>query len=116
MAVEEPELSDEEFLAFRATARAYTVMILKAGPHRHMDGANEIIYAHGKRNVALHAAGTMPVVCPCGDGTEVCGFGIFPAGPEEVAGIMDGDPAIRAGIFVYELHPVRSFPGSTLPG
>jgi hypothetical protein len=29
--------------------------------------------------------------------------------------LMDDDPAVRAGIFTYEIHPVRSFPGDTLP-
>jgi hypothetical protein len=28
---------------------------------------------------------------------------------------MDEDPAVRAGIFRYEIHPVRGFPGSSLP-
>ena len=28
---------------------------------------------------------------------------------------MDDDPGVRAGVFEYELHPVRGFPGSTLP-
>ena len=29
---------------------------------------------------------------------------------------MDQDPAVREGIFVYEAHPCRSFPGDCLPG
>lgn len=29
---------------------------------------------------------------------------------------MDDDPAVLAGIFTYEIHPVRSFPGDSLPG
>ena len=29
---------------------------------------------------------------------------------------MDADPAVQAGVLTYELHPVRSFPGSSLPG
>ena len=28
---------------------------------------------------------------------------------------MDGDPGVQAGVFVYELHPCRSFPGDALP-
>jgi hypothetical protein len=34
---------------------------------------------------------------------------------EEATIILDGDPAIQAQVLAYELHPVRSFPGSTLP-
>jgi hypothetical protein len=29
---------------------------------------------------------------------------------------MDGDPGVRAGVFTYEAHSIRGFPGSTLPG
>jgi hypothetical protein len=29
---------------------------------------------------------------------------------------MDEDPAVKAGVFVYEVHPCRSFPGDSLPG
>jgi hypothetical protein len=28
---------------------------------------------------------------------------------------MDADPGVQAGVFVYEVHPVRSFPGDALP-
>jgi len=27
---------------------------------------------------------------------------------------MDADPGVRAGIFTYDVHPVRGFPGSAL--
>ena len=29
---------------------------------------------------------------------------------------MDQDPVVKEGIFVYEAHPCRSFPGDCLPG
>jgi hypothetical protein len=29
--------------------------------------------------------------------------------------IMDDDPGVPAGIFTYDMHPVRSFPGAALP-
>jgi hypothetical protein len=80
-----------------------------------MDGADAIIYSHGMRNTALHLDGRLPVVCPCTDSTEFSGLGIFNATVEETKDIMDGDPAVQAGILRYEVHPVRSFPGSTLP-
>ena len=28
---------------------------------------------------------------------------------------MDEDPAIEAGIFIYEIHPCMGFPGDSLP-
>jgi hypothetical protein len=34
---------------------------------------------------------------------------------EEAKRIMDDDPGVKAGVFVFELHPCRSFPGDMLP-
>jgi len=48
--------------------------------------------------------------------TGVKGLGIFNASLEETKKIMDGDRAVQAGVFVYEIHPCRSFPGDSLPG
>ena len=55
-------------------------------------------------------------MCPIIDDSEWAGIGIFDAPVDEVAArIMDGDPGVQAGIFTYEIHPIRSFPGDTLP-
>lgn len=108
-------LSDDEFEAMRARARPYTAVILHPGPNRGADNAMEIIYRHGMRNTRLYLDGTMPIVCPTADRSDFSGVGIFDATPETVAAIMDADPAVRAGILRYELHPVRGWPGSTLP-
>lgn len=110
------QISNEQFQELRATARAYTAIALHPGHQRHSDDAATIIYRHGMRNACLHLDGTLPIVCPTTDSSDFSGLGIFDAGPDEVAAIMDADPAIRAGVLTYELHPVRSFPGSTLPG
>ena len=117
-----PEISDERFLEVRQAARPYTVLILRAGPNFKMPGPDgdpavtSIIMEHGRRNVALHAAGLMPIVCPIGDGSGVTGIGVFDATPEDVERIMLGDPGVRAGVFTFDVHASRSFPGSTLRG
>jgi uncharacterized protein YciI len=110
------EISDEQFQALRATARAYTVVIFHPGERRHSHDAAAIIYQHGMRNACLHLDSTLPVVCPTTDSSDFSGLGVFDADPDDVAAIMDADPAIQAGVLTYEVHPVRSFPGSTLPG
>ena len=116
-----PEISEDEFTAVREAARPYTVMILKAGPNFRMPGPDRddevtgIIMAHGKRNVALMKAGLMPIVCPIADGGGLTGIGVFDTGPEEAERIMAEDPGVKAGVFTYEVHASRSFPGSTLP-
>jgi hypothetical protein len=63
----------------------------------------------------MRADGLLSIVCPVGDGTEVCGVAIFNLGPEETSKIMEDDPGVKAGVFVYEVHPCRSFPGDALP-
>jgi hypothetical protein len=90
-------------------------MILKAGPNRHMDGVDAIIWEHGRRNFSLRADGLLSIVCPVIDGSDVCGIGIFNLDPDETRAVMDDDPGVRAGVFTYEAHPCRSFPGDVLP-
>ncbi|GAC1358128.1 MAG: hypothetical protein NVS2B12_28930 [Ktedonobacteraceae bacterium] len=64
----------------------------------------------------LRAAGLLPIICRVTDDSDVAGIGIFNASVEEVKKIMDEDPGVRAGVFIYEVHPSRSFPGDCLPG
>lgn len=50
------------------------------------------------------------------DGTYVCGVAIFSTDTEETTQIMQDDPAVKQGIFCFELHPAVSFPGDRLAG
>ncbi|HEY3009256.1 MAG TPA: hypothetical protein VGJ63_14485 [Micromonosporaceae bacterium] len=117
-----PAITDEQLQQALTGTRPYTIVILKAGPRFETPGPDrspdvaKIIWAHGKRNYALRTAGVMPIVCPVGDGSGVTGVGIFDATPDEVEQIMARDPGVEAGIFTYEIHPTRGFPGSALPG
>lgn len=107
-------ITDEYMRQMLAKSRQYCIVILKAGPKKHEEGAEKIIWEHGRRNFELRAAGKLAIVCPIADGTDVSGIGIFDAPIEEVKKIMDEDPGVKAGIFVYETHVCRSFPGSNL--
>jgi hypothetical protein len=49
----------------------------QAGPNRHMEGVDGIIWEHGRRNFSLRADGLLSIICPVGDGTQVAGVGIF---------------------------------------
>jgi len=55
------------------------------------------------------------IVCPINDGTEIKGIGIFNTSEEETCKIMGEDPGVKSGIFTYEIHRCRSFPGDMLP-
>lgn len=109
-------ITDEYMQQMMAKTRNYTIAILKAGPNKKQDWAEKIIWEHGRRNFELRADGVLAIVCPVGDGSEVCGLYIFNASIEEVQKIMDEDPGVKTGVFVYEIHPCRSFPGDSLPG
>ena len=117
-----PEIPDERLQEALQATRAYTIVILKAGPNFSAPGTGRdpavaaTIWAHGKRNFALREAGLMPIVCPVADGSGITGVAVFDAEPEVVDRIMSADPGVRARLFTYDVHPTRSFPGSSLPG
>lgn len=115
-----PEVSDETMRQSLAGALPYTLIILKAGPRYSPPGPDRdpeiaaIVWRHGNRNFRLKAAGLLQVVCPVADGSDITGVGIFAAPPEDVDRIYSGDPAVKAGVLTYEIHPTMTFPGSTL--
>jgi hypothetical protein len=74
----------------------------------------DLIWEHGKRNYALYLAGLMRIVCPVGDGSGITGVSIFDADPDQADLIMRQDPAVKAGLFTYEIHATQTFPESKL--
>jgi hypothetical protein len=109
------EITDELMTQMISRARNYSIVILKAGPNRTRPRGEKIIWEHARRNFLLRARGLLPIVCPISDGSDLSGIGIFNANIHEAKSIMDQDPAVKEGIFVYEIHPCRSFPGDRLP-
>ncbi len=108
-------ITDEDMQMKLAQTKEYCAVILKAGPNRNIPGVEKIIWEHARRNFVLREEGVLSIVCPVSDGSEVNGIGIFNAGIDKVKAIMDDDPGVQEGIFVYEIHPCRSFPGDCLP-
>lgn len=96
-------------------AKPYTLMILHKTPKRDEPESDSIIWEHGRRNFQLRNQGVLAIVCPIKDDSHVAGIGIFTTTLEDTRRIMEGDPAVKAGILTYELHATRGFPGSTLP-
>jgi hypothetical protein len=74
-----------------------------------------VIWEHGRRNFALRESGLMPIVCPVADDSDLAGACVLVVEAGEAARMMEADPGVRAGIFTYEIHPTRGFPGSALP-
>jgi hypothetical protein len=108
-------LSDSEMRAMLGLSRTYTAVILRAGPAYGSPGSETVVWEHGRRNFELRADGRLAIVCPVADDTELCGIGIFALDPDATDALMKADPGVQAGVFVYDLHPVRGFPGDALP-
>jgi hypothetical protein len=90
-------------------------VLLKPGPKQNQSGVDRILWEHVRRNFALRADGLLSIVCPVTQESNLSGFGIFNASVDQTRKIMDEDPGVVAGVFVYEVYPCRSFPGDSLP-
>ena len=108
------EITDDYMNDRLAQTKSYSLVVLKPAPSAFAEGSRSIVWEHGRRNMALQAAGIMPIVCPVGD-HEIAGIGIFNTDPDDARAIMADDPGVRAGIFTVEVHACRGFPGDALP-
>lgn len=90
-------------------------MILKTGPNQKMAGVEKVIWEHSRRNFSLQEEGLLSIICPVADGSDIAGVGVFNAGVEVTRELMEEDPAVMAGVFIYEIHASKSFPGDCLP-
>jgi uncharacterized protein YciI len=68
---------------------------------------NALQDAHLDHLAKLHEAGHLLAAGPCpGEpGRRLRGLSIFKGGPEEARALAERDPAVRAGVFVLEVHP-----------
>lgn len=110
-----PGVSDQEVRALLGSSRPYTVVVLREGPNRSTEGADALVLQHGIRNMRLRKAGWLRVVARVVDDSPVAGIGVFDLDPEQTRAVLDADPAVQAGLFVADLHPVLGFPGDSLP-
>jgi HD superfamily phosphodiesterase len=108
-------ITDELMQQMISQSKDYSVVLLRRTSKQNEPGADKIILEHGRRNFTLHNDGFLPIVCPVTNGSELSGVYIFNASVEETKKIMDEDPGVKAGVFAYEVHICRSFPGSCLP-
>ncbi|MBS1916943.1 MAG: hypothetical protein JST87_11745 [Bacteroidetes bacterium] len=109
-----PEITDEFMKQMLATTKSYTAVILKKSSAFKMPDVFPVIWEHGRRNFSLREDGILMIVCPISEDKEMAGIGIFNADAEKTKAIMDEDPAVKAGVLVYEIYPTRSFPGDSL--
>jgi len=110
-----PWIGDDAMRARLAGSSDYTMVVLSPTDQLQRPRVDPIIWAHGRRNIALIAAGLAPIITPVTAPDGPSGFAVFSTDPDETRRIMDADPGVIAGVFTYEIHPVRGFPGATLP-
>jgi len=109
-------ITDEYMQKMLKTTKPYTLVILHRTLRRSEPGANAIIWEHGRRNFELRRDGILSIVCPAAkDQSDVAGVCIFSTDLGKAKEIMDSDPAIKAGILVYDAHLIEGFPGDALP-
>jgi hypothetical protein len=109
------EISDEYMFEQLQRTREYSVVLLHAGPQFGTLGSDAIVFEHARRNFSLRADGLLSIVCPVTDDSELQGVGVFSGTVDETRRLMEDDPGVRAGVFTFDVHPVRSFPGDALP-
>ena len=108
------EITDEYMLEIRKKTQPYTFVILHKTPKADESGADKIIWEHGRRNHQMRRDGVLRIALPVRDESNVAGIMVFSKNIDETKKIMDEDPSVKAGIFVYEIHVTRSFPGDAL--
>jgi hypothetical protein len=108
------EFTDDSMERMLTKLRPYTVVILRKTPKRDDPGADRIVWEHGRRNFELRREGKLRIVCQMSDDGDVRGLCVFSTDVSATKTILDGDPAIRAGILTYELHSSESFSGDSL--
>jgi hypothetical protein len=109
-------ITNDFMLEMLSKCRPYTVVILRKTPQYDGSVIDKIVWEHGRRNSELKREGKISVVCPVRDRSDIGGVGIFSTDAAETRRLMDGDPAVMAGILTYEIHATVSFPGSMLSG
>ncbi|HEX6535226.1 MAG TPA: YciI family protein [Gemmatimonadaceae bacterium] len=107
-------ITDDMMRERLARTKKYSLLILHPTEKLQAPGAYAVVWEHGRRNFQLRQDGVLNIVCPVGDGSDVCGIGIFDASLDEVRRLMEGDPGVQAGLFTYEVHETRGFPGDAL--
>ncbi len=109
------DITDEFMHERLKLVKGYTLVLISQGPNWDSPDRNAIVWEHGRRNFGLRRQGDLAIVCPVGDGTPLSGLYIFSTDAEAATAIIQGDPGVRSGVFVFEVHPIVGFPGDSLP-
>ena len=107
-------ITDEYMQQMLTQTKEYAIVLLKPGPKITQPGIEKILWEHARRNFELRADGLLSIVGPVTAEADVNGLCIFNTSLEEARQIIEKDPAVVAGIFIFDIYPMRSFPGDAL--
>lgn len=107
-------ITNEQMQQMLMQTKAYTLVLLKSVPNVQKENLQQLIWEHGRRNFQLRAEGLLNIVAPVTQEHDLTGICVFNADATKVKEIMEEDPAVKEGIFTYEILPVMSFPGDAL--
>jgi hypothetical protein len=107
-----PAVTDEQMEQRLSVVPTYTVVLLRATDAFVRPDVDPIIWEHGRLNMRLMDAGILAVVMPVADDSDIAGIQVFAVGLDQARAVMASDPGVAAGIFDYDIHPVRCFFGA----
>lgn len=113
------EITNESVRAQVAKGKQYCVSFLIEGPNYRSfppEQLEENHWAHLRYLFSLKEAGKLVVNGPMSEHADIRGVSIWNTNDvEEVRTLLNGDPAVQAGRFTFEVYPYFSMPGSALP-
>ena len=107
-------VAQDEVRQLAATARPYSLAILRWGPERSQSGAVDTENAHQRRMAELRRDGKIAILSPVTSDT-ICGIAILTVPLDEASSIMKDDPCVQSGMMSCEVLPCHGFPGDALP-
>lgn len=109
------DITDDYMRESLKRAKGYTLVLISHGPNWDASDRDAVVWEHGRRNFGLRRQGDLAIVCPVRDDTPLSGLYIFSTDAEKATAIMERDPGVLSGVFVFEVHPIAGFPGDSLP-
>jgi uncharacterized protein YciI len=100
-----------------AKIRPYILLVLTKGAnYDHPDTRKIIQSEHLPYTFAQRDRGVLVLTMPVNDDTRVAAIGIYAGlSKEEVIQLTENDPAVKAGIFTYEVVNAMGMQGDVLP-
>ena len=109
------QITDEQMQQMLMQSKEYTLVLLKSVPGIQNENLQQLLWDHGRLNFQLRAEGLMSIVAPVTEENNLAGIAILNTDAAKATEIMSGDPAVKKGVFTFEVLPIRSFPGDSLP-